>query len=233
MALLQAQDLISNALRWINALAVGETASSTELSDGLIVLNELVASWSAEQLTLHTRITETVALTTAQSYTWGTGSTWNTARPLRLLAATSIYQGVSRPVDIISYAEWEGLPERAVSGNVVQKLYLDNAYPAATAYLWPKPTSASTSLELVSMKPLTGFTALTDSVDFAPGYERALRFALAVDLAPEYGHPITSEMLKLADDAKTAILRLNVMNYAGLDGIDTGSAAPNAPGKAA
>jgi hypothetical protein len=228
MALILASDLISNSLRFLGALAVGETASSAELSDGLLVLNELIASFSAEQATLYTRTSETVALTTAQTYTWGAGGTWTTARPLRLLAAESIYQGVYRPVDIISYAEWQGIPERAVTGNVVQKLYLDNAYPLATASLWPKPTSSSTSLELVSLKALAGFTNLTDSVDFPPGYERALRFALALDLAPEYGRPITPELVGLATQAKASIVALNKANYAGLDGTDTG-AAPAIP----
>ena len=45
-----ASDLISNSLRWIGALAVGEIASTAELSDGLLVLNELIASLSAEQV---------------------------------------------------------------------------------------------------------------------------------------------------------------------------------------
>jgi hypothetical protein len=225
MAIL-ASDLISNAMRWIGALAVGETASTQELADGLIVVNELIASWSAEQLSLYTRVSETVALTTAQTYTWGSGANWNTARPLRLLSAASIYQATYRPVDIISYAEWQGIPERAVSGNVIQKLYLDNAYPTATASLWPKPTSSSTSLELVSLKVITGFTATSDTVDFPPGYERALKFALGADLAAEYGRTLTAGQEALAAQSKQAIVALNIMNYKGVDGLDTGTHAP-------
>jgi hypothetical protein len=223
---IQAQDLISNALRFLGALAVGETASSAELSDGLLVLNELLASWSAEGAPLYTRTSETVALTTAQTYTWGAGGTWNTTRPLRLLSAASIYQGVYRPLDLISYAEWQGIPERAIAGNVVQKLYLDNAYPLAAASLWPKPASSSTSLELVSLKELTGFTNLTDTVSFPPGYERALRFGLALDLAPEYGRPITPELIALATQAKASLVALNKANFAGADGVESGAAAP-------
>jgi len=231
MALIQAQDLISNALRFLGALAVGETASNQELTDGMLVLNELIASWSSEMAPLYTRVSETMALTTAQTYTWGSGGTWSTARPLRLLSAESIYQGVYRPVDLISYAEWQGIPERSVSGNVVQKIYLDNAYPLATASLWPKPASSSTSLELVSLKALSGFVNLTDNVDFPPGYERALRFGLALDLAPEYGQPMTPELMALAAQAKQSIVSLNHLNYAGLDGTDTGAPAPPAPGQ--
>src|SRR5205085_8249294 len=114
------------------------------------------------------------------------------------------------------------------TGNVIQKLYLDNAYPLATASLWPKPTSSSTSLELVSLKEISAFAALTDTVSFPPGYERALRFALALDLAPEYGRPITPELIGLAAQAKQSIVSLNKLNYAGLDGADTG-AAPAIP----
>jgi hypothetical protein len=64
-------------------------------------------------------------------------------------------------------------------------------------------------VEIASYKPLQPFNALTDTVNLAPGYTRALRWALAFEMAPEYGRPVSQELASLAADAKTSITGLN------------------------
>lgn len=225
---MQAQDVIANALRWLGVLAVGETASSQELSDGLVVLNELVASLSAEEIYLYTRAVDALTATaTTGSYTWGTGGAINSTRPLRLVKADCSFGGTTVPVDIIGFAAWSNIPERAVQGNVVQRAFLDNAYPLATLNLWPVPKTTSTTLSLYSLKALTAFAATTDTFDFPPGYERAIRLNLALDLAPEYGIALTATHVSLAEQAKRALRSLNKQNFAGLDGADSGLVSTN------
>src|SRR5579871_1309323 len=45
-----ASDLITGALRNLNVLASGETPDSSELSDAMQVLNDMLESWSIEHL---------------------------------------------------------------------------------------------------------------------------------------------------------------------------------------
>jgi hypothetical protein len=66
-------------------------------------------------------------------------------------------------------------------------------------------------LDLWVWRLLTQFSALDETVDFPPGYEKALRYALAAQLAIEYGRD--SEVQEaLARDAELAIEGLNASN---------------------
>lgn len=226
----QAQDIINAAMRFIGALATGETGSTNELNDGMMYLNEVIASLSAEGVYLYSRVLDTLtAAATTQSYTWGSGGNLNTTRPLRLLSVDANYQGSTIPVEILSAAGWAAIPEKSVQGNLIQKCYLDNAYPLSTLYLWPVPKTTSTSIDLYSLKALTGFVNLTDTFDFPPGYERAIKLMLAVDMAGEFGRPITPEMLQLAEGAKAALRAINQQNFAGLALGESPQVSANAP----
>lgn len=75
----------------------------------------------------------------------------------------------------------------------------------------PPPVPGVNFLDLWVWRLLTQFSSLTDSVDFPPGYEKALRYALAAQLAIEYGRdPAVQEAL--ANDAEAAIEGLNASN---------------------
>lgn len=51
------------------------------------------------------------------------------------------------------------------------------------------------------------FTATTDEVDLAPGYAKAIRYGLAVDLADEYGVAVPGAVASGAEKGKTLIKR--------------------------
>jgi hypothetical protein len=76
----------------------------------------------------------------------------------------------------------------------------------------PIPPGPSVNfLELWVWRLLTQFSSLNESVEFPPGYEKALRYALAAQLAIEYGRD--SEVQEaLANDAEAAIEGLNASN---------------------
>ncbi len=76
----------------------------------------------------------------------------------------------------------------------------------------PDPPGPSVNyLELWVWRLLTQFSGLDDEVNFPPGYEKALRYALAAQLAIEYGRD--SEIQEaLAQDAEAAIEGLNASN---------------------
>ena len=50
----------------------------------------------------------------------------------------------------------------------------------------PVPDAALT-ITLVHDEAFTALASVSTSLSFPPGYERALRYALAVELAPEFG----------------------------------------------
>ena len=65
-------------------------------------------------------------------------------------------------------------------------IYYDPSYPDGRVYVVPVPDTALT-ITLVHDEAFTALASVSTSLSFPPGYERALRYALAVELAPEFG----------------------------------------------
>ena len=80
----------------------------------------------------------------------------------------------------------------------------------ATISVWPIPDNSSCQLVLYTPTALSQFADLTTAYTFPPGYEEAMRYQLALRLAPEFGVSITPEIFKLAADTYANVKRLNL-----------------------
>ena len=200
------RDLITGAMKLIGVLAAGETASAEDASDNFTALNNLVDEWSLEHLLTPYKVREEFSLVSGtQSYTIGSSGTFNTSRPLGIEAATIEDQAQSPtveypPLEIINTKQWAEVTQKDATASIPQRLYMEDSYPLATIYLYPKP-SASLKLVLYSWKPLTAFTGLSQSLSLAPGFARAYIYNLALAIAPTYG--LEPSALVLRDAAKT------------------------------
>jgi hypothetical protein len=204
------QDLINAALREARIIVPDEGPSTAESQDSLLALNWMLSSWSAQGLPVYQMTRETFPLTGLLSYTIGTGGTFNTARPVKIEAATVIDSaGAGRPVKLGTVEEWVSYADKSRSGVYADLLWYDGAYPLATIYLIPKPVTGST-IEIYSYKSLVQFATLADTVSLPPGYERALVMGLALELWNQYrqGDPPASVVAK-AQEAKAAVFGLN------------------------
>ena len=86
-----ANELITRALKTVGVLASGETASSDDVADALVVLNNMVDTWATERLTIYTVARTAFDLSAStQDYTIGTGGTFNIPRPQWIVAASII-----------------------------------------------------------------------------------------------------------------------------------------------
>jgi hypothetical protein len=63
--------------------------------------------------------------------------------------------------------------------------------------------------------PLTQVATLSTSLTLPPGYARALTFALALDMAPQYGKAIDQALMVLAEKAKQDIMATNQRIFGG------------------
>jgi hypothetical protein len=188
-------------LRLIRVLDSGETPTATESNDALAALNQLIANWSAAGVPIYQESKDTISLTGAPSYTLA-------SRPVKISSAQVTYSGISFPAAIVSSQQWVQPKERTMVSHFAKELYYNGGFPTATIELWPSPAFGST-LELFSLKPLTGFNSLADVINLPPGYEQALRFGLAGVLAPEYGSALPPEYAAAATEARNAIATMN------------------------
>lgn len=195
-----AQQLINQALRRIGELASGESPSTEESDDGLVALNQILANWSAQQVPVIGISRRTFTLTGAALYTIGSGGTINVTRPLRIKSALVSANGIETDFEVVSAEVWAQAKQN-------RALFYDGAYPLGTIRLRPAPSGGT--LELYNYEPISSLASLATAIDLPPGYERALVYALAMDLAPEYGRQIPPEVAAVAQEAMGAIASLN------------------------
>lgn len=207
-----ALDIIKGALRDVGAIAGGETPSSNESADALSALNNLIESWSAEGYLIYGNAIEEFSLTIAQqSYTIGSGANFNTDRPIQInkVMAKVVGQDEQIPVRLIDEIEWARITDKTSTSSITSKLYYNPTYPNGTIYVWPVPSAAS-KLVLYSMKPISTFALTSTTVSFPPGYERALRKNLAVELSPEYGRAVSADLQRQALESLASVKRRNI-----------------------
>lgn len=195
------QDLVSKALQLIGVIASGETPSVSESSDAFDALNLIIANWNAQQLPLYAVQLQTITLTGAASYPLAT-------RPVRIKSAGVLaINGTERSPTMIDAATWAAVADKTRTGIFAEVMYCDYGFPTATVYLSPRPSGGQ--LEIYILKPLTQFASLSETINLPPGYERALRYTLAIEIAPEYGRVVGPEILGPGAEARNAITGLN------------------------
>lgn len=208
--------LIEGAARLIGVLAEGESLSAQGANDALNALNDLLDSWSNEGLIAFPMLREAFALSSvglSQTYTWGSAGTLASIRPQSvrkaLIQLTGTTPAIELPMTILNVDQYAGVVLKSLQSNFPLFCYIDDAYPSRNVNVWPVPTDSTNSLVFYSVKPLIDLATLPTILSLPPGYQRALRYALAVDLAPEYGKSVPDSVVAIAVESKAAIKRNN------------------------
>lgn len=198
-----ARTIIKRAMQKIGVLVKSETSDDDEADDALDSLNALLDSWSNYSDNITSRELETFNLSSTAVYLIGDGQTFNTVRPLQIIDAYISNGDIDYPVEIINQEDYDRISSKNTAGQSYVLTY-DNAYPYGTITLFPVP-DASYTLTLLSEKPITTFTTLDTSLSLPAGWERALIYNLALELAPEYGQQPDASIVKIAADALGAV----------------------------
>lgn len=200
-----ARDIITKAMQKIGALVKNEAPSADEANDALASLNMLMASYSNDSMLIYARSWETFAISGGDGeYTIGTGGDLSTTRPIFIVQAY-IRDGVTDyPLSFITDETYnEKITQKSTQGIPVYYNY-DNANPLSKIRLYPVPAKAY-SLFLLSEKPLTEFT-LDSEIILPKGWERFLTYALALELAPEYGMQLDAVNYEIYKEAKNMVM---------------------------
>jgi hypothetical protein len=209
-----ARDLIAGSMRLIGVLATGETPSAAEQADALSALNDMLQSWSTENLFIPNVVRESFSLVAGQqAYTMGTGGNFSTTRPVDIDQAFIQDPGSNPiselPVRILTESEWAAIQVKGTQSTYPTQLYPEGTYPLETLNLWPVPSQTCT-LVLYTKKLLTGTLVAGDTLSLPPGYSRALRYALALEIAPEYGRTPSDLIVATAAKAVENIKSKNI-----------------------
>lgn len=222
-----ATDFIKSALRLVGALRSGLSLSASELADCKTVLNDLLDSWSAkrtttfvvQRITLDQNQNTLVLIPSQQTYTLGNqNGTENflLPRPPRLERVSIMYSAsqptpVELAMDMLDDVGWQSIANKSTSSLLPQVCYVEKNFPDMNLSFWPIPTQAN-QVVLYAWSALQQFADLTSQFSFPPGYARAIRYNLAVDLAAEFPCDLTKlqVVMKIAAQSKADIESLNI-----------------------
>lgn len=205
-----AQTLIDRACRLIGALESGESATAAESADALVALNALIESWQTEKLFVYAMVDTALTLTPNDgSYTVGPSGNFNlTPRPPKIEDIYVRDSDIDYPIQLVEMERWNVIPDKTVTSNIPQMAYYEPTLATGTLQLWPIPDTAN-SLHIVTWTTLSSLAALGTTVTLPQGYERALTYALAIELAPEFGKEASATVVEIAREAKANIKRIN------------------------
>ena len=141
------QELINESMRKLGALASGETPNTTESTDALVVLNQLLMSWNAQALPIYKITRSVTALTGAASYVL-------TTRPVKIKALSVVVTSpVNIPLHIATPDEWAAFIERG-TGEFGDYLFYEDGIPLSKVHIAPKVTAGT--VEMVWDKAIAG-----------------------------------------------------------------------------
>jgi hypothetical protein len=207
-----AGDLINGSLRLLGVLAEGETPSAEMSNDALVAMNQMIDSWNTERLSVY--------VTQEQVFTWPSSTISRTLgptgdfvgnRPILMDDATYFKDpstGVSYDIKIINQEQYNSIALKTVTSTYPQVLWVNTDFPNVTMYLYPVPTRAL-EWHFVSVQELDQPATLATSLIIPPGYLRAFRFNLALELAPEFGITPSPQVQRIAMSSKRNIKRIN------------------------
>jgi hypothetical protein len=207
-----AGDIINGALRLIGVLAEGETPSSATSQDALDAMNQMIQSWNIERLSVFN--------TQDQTFTWpadeitrtlGPSGDFVGVRPVMLEDSTYFRDpstNVSFGVKFINQQQYNGIAVKTVTSTYPQVIWVNMTYPNVTMTIYPKPTRVL-EWHFVSAQEITQPVTLADNLAFPPGYLRAFRYNLALELSPEFGVAPSADVRRIAITSKRNLKRIN------------------------
>lgn len=206
-----ARDQILGALYLIGAAAEGETPTGQTMNDGLIALNQMLDGWTIEDLMIYS--------TQDQNFTWPSGQPSRTLgpsgdlvgiRPSDNLQWSSYFieNGTSYWLKRISQYDYNGIPVKTTQSSIPQYLFVNPTFPDATLTIYPVP-SKNLDFHLITNIPLTQPANLSTDLAFPPGYLRAFKFNLAVEISAYFGTEPPGWVVQIAKESKAKIKRKN------------------------
>lgn len=195
--------LITRSAQLIGVVRTGEALSADEASDALATLNDMLGGWSNNNLLITSYVRESFPLTANDGvYTIGAGLDFDTTAPLHIVAGFTREATVDYPMEAITDQEFYQLVQKDTTSG---RPYYWNYDNAGTIRFYPLPTT-SYEFHMLSEKPISDVTLSTE-LSFKTGWERCLRYNLAIELAAEYGMEVPRSVAVIAATSLAEIKR--------------------------
>lgn len=234
-----AGDQINGALRLLGILAEGETPSASMAQDALSAFDQMVDSWNTERLAVFCtqdqtymweagqRIrtlgpsgdflyllasqSDTPIITQDDEYISVEDGNNVAQRPILLDDSTYFRDpstNVSYGIKFINQLQYNNIAVKTVTSTYPQVMFVNNTFPNITMAVYPVP-SRTLEFHFISVQKLLDPASLSTEILMPPGYLRAFRYNLAMEIAPEYGLEPSPQVRRIAMYSKRNLKRIN------------------------
>jgi hypothetical protein len=207
-----AGDIINGSLRLIGVLAEGEVPSAETSADALSAMNQMLESWNTERLAVFATQDQVFSWPPSTiSRTLGPSGDFVGNRPVLLDDATYFRDpasGISYGIKLINQQQYDGIAVKTVTSTYPQVMWVNMTYPDIEMYVYPVPTKLL-EFHFISVEELARAADLATDLTFPPGYLRAFRYNLAMEMAPEFGVEPSGQVQRIAMSSKRNIKRIN------------------------
>lgn len=202
------QQIINRACEIIGYKDPDESLSSTDSTNFLGVLNDMLDGWNAQRLFI-VNVGEIVQNVSGSPITIGPGGTINVTRPISVEDGSFIrINGADFAIKWIQQVEYNAIIVKSTPGTIAVYGYYQQSTPVGEIFLWPVPSS-SVELHLQLQTQLVEFADLSTGYTLAQGYKKALCYSLAEELAPGR-RSLDPKVERIAMASRRAIRRNNV-----------------------
>lgn len=183
-----ANQIIESALQKLGMLNVGETANTDDANLCLTRLNSLVDAWENDNLYSYTTVDTIFTLpANTTSRTIGASQQINVTRPVKILPGCfSRLDSIDYPLTPVTEAEYNSIALKSTYSTTAPAVcFYDGGVPTGNVYFWPPPAEA-VEVHLITPEAGGAAASLLTNFVFPPGYQRALEYNLAVEVAPDF-----------------------------------------------
>lgn len=197
-----ADRIIRVAMRNAHLLQKGEDPDSEDYADYLLRLDDMVNMWQTQGIKLWLNVLQTIPLVAGvANYALGPGGLITAAKPMRILEGYYFTpQGVSRPLDPLSWNTYGNLSTKAQQG-AITGYFVDKQVNNLVVSFWltPDATAALGVVKLLTQVSVGNSINLTDTVNFPIEWFLALQWGLADEMA-------TGQPQQIADTCRSKAL---------------------------
>lgn len=200
--------VIKKALQKLGVIAIGETIPSDDLTDCRDTLNILIKNMMAQQNSIlkgmktWQRERKSLTLSAKAKYEIKeSGGDLDSDIPVKMIdVRLKDTDDNETPLTQIQLSEYERIGNKS-QVSTPSKWFYERHIDSGFLYFDTIPSDITDVAELTFLRTLNDVDKATDVIEFPSEYYRVLVYALAIDLAPEYGQEITTAIMSGAESS--------------------------------
>lgn len=201
-------DIINQALKDLGVIGDGQTANDEQVTGAFDTLNQMLAQWQADNLSVYAQKEVVLQATGAQSYSVGPGGAVSIARPVAIDSCFWRKGGIDYPVAVLNALDdFESITFKAL-GSIPRGVHYLPSFPMGALLVYPQPSDGE--FHLFMRCDLPTYITAADSLALPPEYAAAVRYSLGELLSVENQTPLRPDLAGMAKRARHVLRRNNV-----------------------